>query len=50
LAVDLAVLMSVAGVALTQPGLDLFGRNPTFFVAGDTGSARSWRSRWWLRL
>jgi Sulfatase len=34
LAVDLAVLVGVAGVAVTQPVLDLFGRNPTFFVAG----------------
>jgi hypothetical protein len=34
LAVDLAVLVGVAGLAVTQPVLDLFGRNPTFFVAG----------------
>ena len=32
-----AVLMGVAGVAVTQPVLDLFGRNPTFFVAGGYG-------------
>jgi hypothetical protein len=37
LAVDLAVLVGVAGVAVTQPVLDLFGRNPTFFVAGGYG-------------
>jgi hypothetical protein len=29
--------MGVAGVAITQPVLDLFGRNPTFFVAGGYG-------------
>ena len=34
---DAAVLMGVAGVAVTQPVLDLFGRNPTFFVAGGYG-------------
>jgi hypothetical protein len=28
------VLFGLAGVAVTQPLLDLFGRNPTFFVAG----------------
>jgi hypothetical protein len=32
--VDAAVLMGIAGVAITQPVLDLFGNNPTFFVAG----------------
>lgn len=37
LAADAAVLMGLAGVAVTQPVLDLFGRNPTFFVAGDYG-------------
>ncbi|MGH3658901.1 MAG: hypothetical protein ACRDUA_19785, partial [Micromonosporaceae bacterium] len=37
LAVDAAVLVGVAGVAITQPVLDLFGRNPTFFVAGGYG-------------
>ena len=37
LAVDVAVLVGVAGVAITQPVLDLFGRNPTFFVAGGYG-------------
>jgi hypothetical protein len=31
---DAAVLFGLAGVAITQPVLDLFGRNPTFFVAG----------------
>jgi hypothetical protein len=34
LAVDLAVLLGLAGAAITQPLLDLLGRNPTFFVAG----------------
>jgi Sulfatase len=33
-AVDAAVLLGLAGVAITQPLLDLLGRNPTFFVAG----------------
>jgi hypothetical protein len=37
LAVDAAVLLGLAGVAITQPLLDLFGRNPTFFVAGGYG-------------
>jgi Sulfatase len=37
LAVDGAVVLGLAGVALTQPVLDLFGRNPTFFVAGGYG-------------
>ena len=32
--VDAAVLFGLAGVAITQPLLDLLGRNPTFFVAG----------------
>jgi hypothetical protein len=32
--VDAAVLFGLAGMAVTQPLLDLFGRNPTFFVAG----------------
>jgi hypothetical protein len=31
---DAAVLLGLAGVAITQPLLDLLGRNPTFFVAG----------------
>lgn len=31
---DAAVLLGLAGVAITQPVLDLFGRNPTFFVSG----------------
>lgn len=34
LGVDAAVLFGVSGIAVTQPVLDLFGRNPTFFVAG----------------
>jgi hypothetical protein len=29
-----AILMGMAGLAVTQPVLDLFGRNPEFFVAG----------------
>lgn len=29
--------MGLAGVAITQPVLDLFGSNPTFFVAGGYG-------------
>ena len=37
LAVDAAVLIGLAGVAITQPLLDLFGNNPTFFVAGNYG-------------
>ncbi|MGH9250086.1 MAG: sulfatase-like hydrolase/transferase, partial [Acidimicrobiales bacterium] len=37
LAVDAAVLFGLAGVAVTQPLLDLFGENPTFFVAGGYG-------------
>lgn len=31
---DVAVLLGLAGVAITQPLLDLLGSNPTFFVAG----------------
>jgi hypothetical protein len=34
---DGAVLVGLAGLAVTQPLLDLFGRNPTFFVAGGYG-------------
>ncbi len=34
---DAAVLVGLAGVAITQPVLDLFGNNPTFFVAGNYG-------------
>lgn len=30
-----AIVSGLAGVAITQPVLDLFGRNPTFFVAGN---------------
>ncbi|HEX6423495.1 MAG TPA: sulfatase-like hydrolase/transferase [Acidimicrobiales bacterium] len=37
LAVDAAVVTGLAGVAITQPVLDLFGSNPTFFVAGGYG-------------
>lgn len=36
-AVDGVVLFGLAGVAITQPVLDLFGNNPTFFVAGNYG-------------
>ncbi len=36
-AVDAAVIFGLAGLAVTQPLLDLFGRNPTFFVAGNYG-------------
>ena len=32
--IDAAVLFGLAGVAITQPLLDLLGRNPPFFVAG----------------
>lgn len=31
---DAAVLVGLAGVAITQPMLELLGSNPTFFVAG----------------
>jgi len=34
-AIDAAVLLGLGGVAITQPLLDLLGRNPTFFVAGN---------------
>jgi hypothetical protein len=34
LLIDAAVLLGLAGVAVTQPLLDLLGRNPAFFVAG----------------
>lgn len=37
LLVDGVVLFGLAGVAITQPVLDLFGNNPTFFVAGNYG-------------
>jgi Sulfatase len=37
LALDGAVLFGLAGVAVTQPVLELFGENPTFFVAGGYG-------------
>ena len=35
--VGAAGLMGMAGLAVTQPVLDLFGRNPEFFVAGRHG-------------
>jgi hypothetical protein len=35
--VGAAGLMGMAGLAITQPVLDLFGRNPEFFVAGRHG-------------
>src|SRR5918997_2112455 len=34
---DAAVVFGLTAVAVTQPVLDLFGRNPTFFVAGGYG-------------
>lgn len=37
LAVDGAVVFGLAGLAVTQPVLDIFGRNPMFFVAGGYG-------------
>lgn len=40
LGVDAAVLFGLSGVAVTQPLLDLFGRNPTFFVAGHYGTGQ----------
>lgn len=36
-AVGAAGLVGLAGLAITQPVLDLFGRNPEFFVAGRHG-------------
>ena len=38
LCVDAATLVGLAGLAITQPVLDLFGRNPEFFVAGRYGA------------
>jgi hypothetical protein len=35
LALDGAVVFGLAGLAVVQPVLDLFGSNPTFFVAGN---------------
>jgi hypothetical protein len=35
LALDGAVVFGLAGLAVVQPLLDLFGSNPTFFVAGN---------------
>jgi hypothetical protein len=37
---DAAVVFGLAGVAVTQPVLDLFGANPTFFVAGRYGDGQ----------
>jgi hypothetical protein len=37
LALDAAAVVGLAGLAITQPVLDLFGKNPTFFVAGNYG-------------
>lgn len=34
------VLVGMAGVAITQPVLDLFGQNPEFFVAGRYGRSQ----------
>ena len=36
----LAVVTGLIGVAVTQPVLDLFGRNPTFFTAGPYGRSQ----------
>jgi Sulfatase len=36
----LAVLGGMAGLAITQPVLDLFGKNPEFFVAGRYSSSQ----------
>jgi hypothetical protein len=33
-----SALVGVAGLAITQPVLDLFGRNPEFFIAGRYGA------------
>jgi hypothetical protein len=35
-----SALLGVAGLAITQPVLDLFGRNPEFFVAGRYGAGQ----------
>jgi Sulfatase len=35
-----AALLGVAGLAITQPVLDLFGKNPEFFVAGRYSSTQ----------
>jgi hypothetical protein len=37
-------LLALTAVAVTQPLLDLFGKNPEFFVASDMTKPRSWRS------
>lgn len=37
LALEAAVVFGLTALAVTQPVLDLFGRNPTFFVAGGYG-------------
>jgi hypothetical protein len=39
-AIDAAVLFGLAGVAVTQPLLDLLGRNPAFFVSGHYESSQ----------
>ena len=41
LVTDAAVLFGLAGIAITQPILDLFGNNPTFFVAGNYGRRKT---------
>ena len=41
LATDAAVLYGLAAVAVTQPVLELFGQNPTFFVAGNYGRRKT---------
>ncbi|HEX6419850.1 MAG TPA: sulfatase-like hydrolase/transferase [Acidimicrobiales bacterium] len=40
LMVDAAAVLGAAGLAVTQPVLELFGDNPTFFVAGDYTTAQ----------
>jgi hypothetical protein len=37
LALDAVAVVGLAGLAMTQPVLDLFGKSPTFFVAGNYG-------------
>jgi hypothetical protein len=41
LVVDATALFGLAGIAITQPILDLFGNNPTFFVAGNYGRRKT---------
>ena len=38
---DAAALFGLAGIAITQPIFDLFGNNPTFFVAGNYGRRKT---------